>query len=126
MKNKQYIHWDDYSSICSNQFLIASISHVLSYFSLKDRAAKKNLWFRVWKGFFRVWDLTKIHTYTYIHKFICLGGSKKATLKADVSKSTVPLTNGFSTIIYFARACKIEVRWIFRNGFQLRNLFPFS
>ena len=22
--------------------------------------------------------------FTYIHKFICLGGSKKATLKADV------------------------------------------
>ena len=27
-----------------------------------------------------------IHTYihTYIHKFICLGGSEKVTLKADV------------------------------------------
>ena len=27
---------------------------------------------------------TIIDTGTYIHKFICLGGSKKATLKADV------------------------------------------
>ena len=28
----------------------------------------------------------RLHTYihTYIHKFICLGGSEKATLKADV------------------------------------------
>ena len=29
-------------------------------------------------------SLTQRYIHTYIHKFICLGGSEKATLKADV------------------------------------------
>ena len=32
----------------------------LIVFLFKAQSSKKNLWFRVWKGIFRVWDLTKI------------------------------------------------------------------
>ena len=32
----------------------------LIVFLFKGQNSKKNLWFRVWKGFFRVWDSTKI------------------------------------------------------------------